>query len=89
MTAQGAASKTEHSYLTDFAWSVDVKIMCSVGFHCTNLSTQQPMQSYCFNQSESDIILFSIYAVLRESGYSGTVVIDVADTDAYVAAALV
>jgi len=30
-----------------------------------------------------------IYAVLRESGYSGPVIIDAADTDAYVAAAVI
>ena len=34
-------------------------------------------------------ILFSAYAVLRESGYSGPVVIDAADTDAYEAAAVI
>ena len=33
--------------------------------------------------------LFSAYAVLRKSGYSGPVVIDAADTDAYVAAAFI
>ena len=47
------------------------------------------MQNYCFDQSQADTILFSTYAVLRESGYSGPVVIDVADTDAYVAAAFI
>ena len=43
------------------------------------------MHNYSFDQSEADTILFSIYAILRESGYSGPVVIDAADTDAYVA----
>ena len=47
------------------------------------------MQNYSFDHSEADTILFSTYAVLRESGYSGPVVIDVADTDAYVAAAAI
>ncbi len=37
------------------------------------------MQNYSFDQSEADTILFSAYAVLRESGYSGPVVIDAAD----------
>ena len=39
-----------------------------------------------FNQSEADTIVLSIYAVLCKSGYSDHAVIDVADTDAYVAA---
>ena len=47
------------------------------------------MQNYSFDQSEANSILFSTYAVLRESGYSGPVVIDTADTDAYVAAAVI
>ena len=46
------------------------------------------MQNYSFGQSEADIVIFSAYAVLRESGYSGPVVIDATDTDAYVAAAV-
>ena len=47
------------------------------------------MQNYGFDQSEAGTILFSTLAVLCESGYSGPVVIDAADTDAYVAAAFV
>ena len=47
------------------------------------------MLNYSFDQSEADTILFSTYAVLRESDYSGPVVIDAADTDAYVAAAAI
>ena len=77
------------SYLADLAQSYDVEIVYSVGSHCTNLSTKQPMENYSFDQSEADTILFSAYAVLRESGYSGPVIIDVADTDAYVAAAVI
>ena len=53
------------------------------------MSTQQPMQNYSFDQSEADTVLFSAYAVLRESGYTGLVVIDAADTDAYVTAAVI
>ena len=68
------------SYLTDLAKSVDTEIIYSVGSYCTNLSTEQLMQNYSFDQSEADTILFSAYAVLRESGYSGPVVIDAADT---------
>ncbi|CAL8240804.1 unnamed protein product [Merluccius merluccius] len=75
------------SYLTDVAQNVDAEIVHNVGSHCTNLSTQQPMQNYSFHQSET--ILFSAYAVLCESVYSGTVVIDIADTDAYVLAAVI
>ena len=46
------------------------------------------MQNCSFDQSYVDSVLFSAYAVLRESDYSGPVVIDAADTDAYVAAAV-
>jgi hypothetical protein len=77
------------SYLTELAQSIVTEIVYSVGSHCTNLSTQQPMPNYSFDQSEADTILFSIYAVLRESGYSGPVVIDATDTDAYVASAVI
>jgi hypothetical protein len=42
-----------------------------------------------FDHSEADIILFSAYAILRESGYSGPVIIDSADTDTYVAIAFI
>jgi hypothetical protein len=77
------------AYLTDLAESVDAEIIYSVGSLCTNLSTKQPMENYSFDQSEADTVLFSMYAVLRESGYSGPVVIDAADTDAYVAAAVI
>ena len=47
------------------------------------------MQNYSFDQSEADTVLFSAYAVLRESGYTGPVVIDTADMDGYVAAAFI
>ena len=42
------------------------------------------MPDYSFIQSEADTILFSVYAVLQDSGYSGPIV---ADTDTYMAAA--
>lgn len=77
------------SYLTAQAESFNAEIVYSVGSNCTNLSTQQAMENYSFDQSEADTVIFSIYAVLRESGYSGPVVIDAADTDAYVTAALI
>ena len=76
-------------YLADIAQSVDAEIVYSVGSHCIKLSTQQPMDNYSFDQSEADTILFSTYAVLRESGYSRPVVVDAADTDAYVTAAVI
>lgn len=75
------------TYLTDLAQSVDAEIVYSVGSQCTNLSNQQPMPNYSFDQSEADTILFSAYVVLRQSGYNDPVVIDAADTDVYVAAA--
>ena len=86
---KGRLQKLVCDYLTDLAESVDAEIVYSVGSHCNNLSTKQPMENYCFEQSEADTILFSVYAVLRESGYTGPVVIDAADTDVYVAAAYI
>ena len=47
------------------------------------------MQNYSFDQSEADTVLFSAYAVPRESGYTGSVVIDAAETYGYVAAAVI
>ena len=86
---KGRLQKLICSYLTDLSQNVDVEIFYSVGPHCTNLSTKQPMHSYSFDQSEADTILFSAYAVLRESGHTDPVVIDAGDTDAYVAAAVI
>ena len=86
---KGRLQKLICSYLTDLAQNVYPEILYSVGSLCTNLSAQQPLHNYSFDQSEADTILFSIYAILRESGYSGPVVIDAADTDAYVAAAAI
>ncbi len=77
------------SHLTELAQRSNTEIVYSVGSKCMNLSTQQPMENYCFNQSEADTIFFSMYLVLRNSGYNGPVVIDVADTDAYVSAAVI
>jgi len=75
--------------LTELAQTVHAEIVYSVGSSCTNLSTLESMPDYSFSQSEADTILFSAYAVLRDSGYSGPVVIDLADTDTYVAAAVI
>ena len=61
----------------------------SVGPVCMNLSTQQLMEDYTIEQSEADTILFNVYDGLRQSGYSGPVVIDAADTDVYVAASVI
>ena len=47
------------------------------------------MQIYSFDQFETDTVLFSAYAVLCETGYSGPAAIDAADTDAYIAAAVI
>ena len=46
--------------------------------------TALTIPDYSFIQSEADTILFSAYAVLRDSSYSGPIV---ADTDTYMAAA--
>ncbi len=86
---KGRLQKLIRSYLTTLAQNLNVEIVYSIGSDCTNLSTQQSMQNYSFDHAEADTILFSAYAVLRESGYSGPVVMDVADTDAYVAAAFI
>ena len=85
----GRLQKLICSYLTDLAQSVDAEIIYSVGSHCTNLSTQQPMQNYSFDQSVADTVFFCAYAILRESGYSGPIVIDASDTDTNVAAAVI
>jgi len=47
------------TYPTDLAQSVDAEIVYSVSSQCTNLSNQQPMLNYSFDQSEADTILFS------------------------------
>ena len=47
----------------------------------------QPMQNCSFDRSRADTVLFFAYEFQRESGYTGPVVIDAADTYAYVAAA--
>ena len=83
---KGWLQKVICDYLTDLAKSVDAEIVYSVGSHSTNLSTQQPMENYSFDQSGADTVFFSAYSVLRESGYTGPVVID---TDAYVTAAVI
>jgi len=49
----------------------------------TNLSTQQQISKYSFDQSEADTIIFS--AGLRQSRYSCLVSVDTADTDACIA----
>jgi len=74
------------SYLADFARNKNIDVIFSIGSHCTNLSSQQKNGSVQFDQSEADTIIFSFYAVLRESGYAGLVVIDASDTDVYIAA---
>ena len=77
---KGRLQKLICSYLTDLAQSVDAEIIYSVGPHCTNTAT---------DSDHADTVLFSAYAVLRESGYTGPVVIDVAALDAYVRAAVI
>jgi len=47
------------------------------------------MNQYSFDQSEVNTIIFSFYAVLRESGYAGPAVNDATDTDVYIAAAYI
>ena len=84
----GQLQKLICNYLTDLAQSVDAENIYSVGPHSTNGSTQQPMQNGNFDQSQVDTFLFSVFAVLRESGCTGHVVIDAVDTDAYVVAAV-
>ena len=74
--------------LTDLAQSVDAETIYSVGPHSTNVSIQQTMQNRSFDQSQAITVLFSAFAVLRESGWTGHVVIDAVDTDAYVVAAV-
>ena len=56
---KGRLQKMICTYLTDLAQSVDAEIVYSVGSQCTNLSNQQPMPNYSFDQSEADTTLFS------------------------------
>ena len=72
------------SYLADFARNTNVDVINLL--YCINLSIQQSMDQYSFDQSEADTITYSFYAVLYESGYAGPVVIDATYTDVYIAA---
>ena len=74
--------------MADLAQSVDAETIYSVGPHSTNVSIQQPMQNGSFDQSQADTVLFSAFAVLRESSCTGPVVIGAVDTNAYVVAAV-
>ena len=65
------------NYLTDLAQSVDAETIYSVGHHSTNVSIQQPMQNRSLDQSQADTVPFSVFAILRKSGCTGLVVIDV------------
>jgi len=47
------------------------------------------MDQYSFDQSEADTIIFSFYAVLRESEYTGPVIIGATDTCVYIATAYI
>ena len=85
---KGQLQKLICNYLTDLAQSVDAETIYSVGPHSTSVSIQQPMQNGNFDQSQADTVLFSAFAVLRESGCTGPVVIDAVDADAYVVAAV-
>ena len=85
---KGQLQKLICNYLTDLAQSVDSETIYSVGPHSTNVSTQQTMQNRRFDQSHAYTVLFPAFAVLRESGCTGPVVIDAIDTDAYVVAAV-
>ena len=76
-------------YLTEIAQHVEAEIIYSVGTNCTNLSTQELMPVYNFNQAEADTIILSVYTVLRERGYNGPVVSDADDPDKYVAASAI
>ncbi|KAL8591125.1 hypothetical protein ACOMHN_063749 [Nucella lapillus] len=86
---KGCLQQLIKEYMTELAQSTQTEIIYSVGSHCTNLSTQEPVENFTFDQSEADTVFFSIYSVIRESGYSGPVVLDSVDTDAYVAAAVI
>ena len=58
-----------------------------MGEDCVNLSTGDTKDSLSFSQGEADTIMLSVYAVLRSSGYSDSVVIDAEDTDVCIQAA--
>jgi len=86
---QQQETNAKDSYLADFARNTNIDVIYSIGSHCTNLSSQQNMDQYSFDQSEADTIIFSFHAVLRESGYAGPVVIDATNVDVYIAAACI
>ena len=84
----GRLQKLIFNYLIDLH-RVLMQILSTQLARNAPISQQQPMQNNSCDKSEDDTVLFSLYAVLRESDYSGSVVIDAADTDAYVAAAVI
>ena len=53
---------------------------------CQDVATGVDVKKYQFDHSEADTIMISVYAHLRENGYTSPVVLDVADTDVYVTA---
>ena len=55
----------------------------------TNLSTGVVSGDYVFKHQEADTMLLSAYAKVRTGNYTGTVVLDSADTDVYVQVAYV
>ena len=56
---KGQIQKLICSYLADFARNMNVDVIYSIGSHRANLSSQQNMNQYSFNQLEADTIIFS------------------------------
>ena len=49
------------NYLSNVCKSIDKEIIYSVASHCINLSTQQSMENYSFDQAVADTTIFSSY----------------------------
>ena len=67
---KGRLQKVICIYLTDLGQNVDAEIVYSVDLHCTS-----KYKTTALTRLKLDTILFSAYAALCESGYSGPVVI--------------
>ena len=74
------------SALKNKAIHTESHIIYSTGMQCQDVATGVDVKKYQFDHSEADTIMISVYAHLRENGYTSPVVLDVADTDVYVTA---
>jgi len=64
-------------------------IYCVICSNSKNLTTGQIVPEFSCSHVEADTAMFTVYSVLRSSGYANPVIIDTEDTDNYVQAAYV